>query len=76
MHIEIIRSRAYKGQSLEIGRVYLVDANFAGWMVSRGFAKVYVEPVRVAPPSEPLPAAEPAPAIEAPAKVKRGRAAR
>jgi endonuclease YncB( thermonuclease family) len=66
MKIEILRGRAYRGTSLEVGRVYSVDANFAGWMVMRGFAKPYVEPEVVA-------AAEPA--ADA-AKVKRGRPAR
>ena len=66
MKIEILRGRAYRGASLEVGRVYSVDANFAGWMVMRGFAKPYAEPEVVA-------ASEPA--ADA-AKVKRGRPAR
>ena len=76
MKIEVIRGRAYRGQSLEAGRVYLVDANFAGWMVMRGFARYYVEPAAQPTAVEPVPAtAEPAPAAE-PVKVKRGRASR
>ena len=76
MKIEVIRGRAYRGQSLEAGRVYLVDANFAGWMVMRGFARYYVEPAAQPAAVEPVPAAvEPAPAAE-PVKVKRGRASR
>lgn len=76
MKIEVIRGRAYRGQSLEAGRVYLVDANFAGWMVMRGFARYYVEPAAQPAAVEPVSAAvEAAPAAE-PVKVKRGRASR
>ncbi|MGA0895384.1 MAG: hypothetical protein ACO3S5_12230 [Ilumatobacteraceae bacterium] len=76
MKIEILRSRAYRGQSLDVGRVVVVDANFAGWMVMRGFARYYTEPAPMTAAVESAPmAAEPAPAAEPP-KVKRGRPAR
>jgi len=69
MKIEILRSRGYRGESLEAGRVYLVDANFAGWMVMRGFARYYTEPVANPAAVDPEPVAESA-------KVKRGRPTR
>lgn len=64
MHIEMIRGRGYRGQSLEPGRVVEVDAAFGAEAIRKGWAKAYE------PPAAPAAVVEAAPAQP----VKRGRA--
>ena len=69
MHIEMIRGRGYRGQSLEPGRVVEVDAAFAAEAIRKGWARAYVAPA----PSPAVVEAAPAPAPAS--AVKRGRKA-
>jgi hypothetical protein len=44
MKVEMIRSRLYNGQTLERGRVVVVDPTFGKWLVGRGMAVEYCRP--------------------------------
>ena len=69
MHIEMIRGRGYRGQSLEPGRVVEVDAAFAAEAIRKGWARAYVAPASSPAVVESAPAPAPVPAV------KRGRKA-
>ena len=69
MRIEMIRGRAYRGKSLEPGRVVEVDAAFAVEAIRKGWARAYAAPAPSPAVSEAAPAPAPAPAV------KRGRKA-
>lgn len=69
MLIEMLRNRAYRGQSLEPGRVIDVDRAFAAEAIRKGWARAYSAP---APSNEPTEAVQ---SLDIPAKVKRGRKA-
>lgn len=69
MQIEMIRSRGYRGVSLEVGRVAEVDNAFGAEAIRKGWACAYVAPA-------PAPAVVEAFLSPAPTQqVKRGRKA-
>jgi hypothetical protein len=56
MKVEMIRSRIYKGQTLERGRVVDVDDTFGRWLISKGMAAAYVRPTMIEAPKRERPA--------------------
>jgi hypothetical protein len=56
MKVEMIRSRLYKGNTLECGRIVDVDDTFGRWLISKGMAAEYVRPAMIEAPKRERPA--------------------
>ncbi len=55
MKVEMIRSRVYKGKTLESGRIVDVDDTFGRWLISKGMAAEYVSPAMLEAPKRERP---------------------
>jgi hypothetical protein len=55
MKVEMIRSRVYKGRTLESGRIVDVDDTFGRWLISKGMAAEYVRPAMLEAPKRERP---------------------